>query len=268
MTVAEVARCLAAPRRVLAVCIKGTEFAEIGDGFVVIERWSDSPFPSTNPNRTEFLGVTRPTCRRDLERVVERFADAGVRRWFFRLSPCPQAAALRGWLQELGLRPFDGPRYVTLARPAAMLPPHRTELRVRALPAAELCALRMFLLELYREYAGIYLATVGRDECTHFLAFDGARPVAAAGLCVTGTTGYLFLGATREADRSRGAQSALIAARVAAAYRQGCRIVLAETMSILPTSLKNLVRKGFRESYDTELFIGGSTATEAANITP
>jgi hypothetical protein len=31
--------------------------------------------------------------------------------------------------------------------------------------------------------------------------------------------------------------------------------VLAETMSILPTSLANLVRKGFRESYDTEIFV-------------
>jgi GNAT superfamily N-acetyltransferase len=237
------------------MCIKGTEYAEIGGGFVVLDRWSRSPFPSTNPNRAEFFGVVRPTCRRDLETVVKRFSAAGVGRWFFRLSPCPQAGVLREWLYELGLRPFDGPRYITLVRPAAALPPHRTGLQVRAVPAAELRDHRMFLLELYREYAGIYLATVARDDCTHFLAFDGERPVAAAGLCVTGTTGYLFLGATREADRSRGAQSALIAARITAAYRQGCEIVLAETMSILPTSLANLVRKGFRERYDTEIFV-------------
>jgi GNAT superfamily N-acetyltransferase len=194
-------------------------------------------------------------CRRHLETVSERFTAAGVGRWFFRLTPCPQAGALRDWLHKLGLRPFDGPRYITLARPAAALPPHPTRLRVRAVPPAELRARQMFLLELYGDYAGIYLTTVGREDCTHFLAFDGDRPVAAAGLCVTGTTGYLFLGATREADRLRGAQSALIAERVTAAYRQGCRIVLAETMSMLPTSLANLVRKGFQESYDTEIFV-------------
>ena len=259
---AEVAQCLADPRRVFALCIKGTECAEIGGGFVVIDPWSDSPYPSTNPNRAEFLGVTRPACRSDLERVVERFAEAGVGRWFFRLSPCPQDGTLRKWLQELGLRPFEGPRYITLARPAAVLPPHHTRFQLRALPAAELREHRMFLLELYGAYAGIYLTTIGRNDCTHFLAFDGDRPVAAAGLCVTATTGYLFLGATGEADRSRGAQSALIAARVTAAARLGCRIVLSETMSILPTSLANLTRKGFQESYDTEIFVSTTGSEE------
>ena len=227
ITAAAVARCLAAPRRVLAICIKGTEYAEIGGGFVVVDRWSDAPFPSTNPNRAEFLGVVR---RRHLETdlhkncrqrhlvhlrldaywskgsrasmrycVSERFTAAGVGRWFFRLTPCPQAGALRDWLHKLGLRPFDGPRYITLARPAAALPPHPTRLRVRAVPPAELRAWQMFLLQLYGEYAGIYLTTIGRDDCTHFLAFDGDRPVAAAGLCVTGTTSTV-----RHLDNARG----------------------------------------------------------------
>ena len=40
-----------------------------------------------------------------------------------------------------------------------------------------------------------------------------------------------------------------------AAVSRECRIVLAETMSILPISLANLVRKGFRESCDTEIFV-------------
>ena len=199
ITAAAVARCLAAPRRVLAICIKGTEYAEIGGGFVVVDRWSDAPFPSTNPNRAEFLGVVRPACRRHLETVSERFIAAGVGRWFFRLAPCPQAGALRDWLHKLGLRPFDGPRYITLARPAAALPPHPTRLRVRAVPPAELRAWQMFLLQLYGEYAGIYLTTIGRDDCTHFLAFDGDRPVAAAGLCVTGTTSTV-----RHLDNARG----------------------------------------------------------------
>ena len=85
------------------------------------------------------------------------------------------------------------------------------------------------------------------------MAFDGDRPVAAAGLCVAVAAGYLFLAATRPADRSRGAQNALIAARVRAAHARGCRIVISETLSILRPSLANLVRQGFRECYDTEV---------------
>lgn len=255
MIAAEIAKCLAAPRRVLAASSKGAEHEEIGGGFLVLDPWTVTPYPSTNPNRVEFFGAAEPVRRHHLEGAVARFAAAGIERWFFRLSPCAQSDELRGWLYELGLRPFHGPRYMVLARAAAALPPHRTELRIRALPAAELHEHQMFLLELYHEYAGLYLATSRHRGCTHFLAFDGDRPVAGGGLCVTGDTGYLFLGATQAADRGRGAQSALIAERITAAHRQGCRIVLVETMDTLPASLANLVRKGFRESYATEVFV-------------
>lgn len=255
MTPAEVAQRLVAPRRVLAVCSKGIDYEEIAGGFLVTAPWYVTPFPSTNPNRAEFLGVARPAQRRDLETAVARFAAAGVARWFFRLSPCVQSAELRAWLRELGLRPFHGPRYMVLARPAAELPPHPTELRVRALPAAELQDHRMLLMELYYEYTGLFLATSARGDCTPYLAFDGDRPVAGGALCVSGDTGYLFLGATREADRRRGAQNALIAERVTAAWRQGCRVVLVETMDTLAASLANLLRQGFRESFATEVFV-------------
>ena len=43
----------------------------------------------------EFLGVLQPTLPRDLETIVRRLPAAGVGRWFFRLSPCPQAALFR-----------------------------------------------------------------------------------------------------------------------------------------------------------------------------
>ena len=45
------------------------------------------------------------------------------------------------------------------------------------------------------------------------MAFDGSRPVATAALAVFEDLGYLLSGATREADRKRGAQQALIAKR-------------------------------------------------------
>ena len=255
MTAAEVARHLYAPRRALAGSLPGAECVELGGGFLTVDRSSTAKYPSTNRNRAEFIGVTRPASRGEVEEIVERFAAAGVRRWFFWLSPCPQMEEIRRWLPELGLRPFDGPRYITLARSAEAVAPHETALRVRALTAPELHAHTPFLTELHGDFAGAFLGTIGRDDCLHYLAFDGDRPVAASGLCVAGAAGYLFLAATREADRSRGAQNALIAARVRAAHARGCRIVMVETLSLLRPSLANLVRQGFRECYDTQVFV-------------
>lgn len=255
MTAAEIARRLYAPRYALASAVRRTELAEMGGGFLTIDRSSNTEYPSTNRNRADFVAVARPTSRSEVREIAERFSAAGVRRWFFWLSPCAQAEEIRQWLRELGLRPFDGPRYITLARSAEAVVPHRTALRVRTLSAPELHARTGFLTELYGGFAGIYLGTIGRDGCVHYLAFDGDRPVAAAGLCVAGTTAYLFLAATREPDRSRGAQNALIAARVHAAHARGCRTVIAETLSILRPSLANLVRQGFRECYDTQVYV-------------
>ncbi|MDA3962426.1 MAG: hypothetical protein PF961_16690 [Planctomycetota bacterium] len=48
-------------------------------------------------------------------------------------------------------------------------------------------------------------------------------------------------------NRGRGAQSALIHARLHHAKRHGCRLALAETLGMLHTSLGNLQRAGFSQ---------------------
>lgn len=258
MTADEVARHLHAPRRALAAGGSGGEVTDVGGGFLTIDPSSNTAFPSTNRNRAEFIGVTGPAARSDVRGIVDRYAEAGVERWFFRLSPCRQAGEIRHWLTESGLQPFDGPRYITLVREVEAVAPHRTPLRVRALGAPELRERSGFLSELYGEFAGNHLGTIGRKDCRHYLAFDGERPVAAASLCLAGAVAYLFMAATRPRDRSRGAQNALIAARLAAAHAGGCRIAVAETLSILKPSLANLRRQGFRECYDTQVFVSPS----------
>ena len=75
------------------------------------------------------------------------------------------------------------------------------------------------------------------------------RPVAIAALAVFEDLGYLFAAATRETDRQRGAQQALIARRIERAEQVGCPILVSETLSILEHSLRNLQRAGFREIY-------------------
>jgi hypothetical protein len=92
-----------------------------------------------------------------------------------------------------------------------------------------------------------YRRSAGKDGFFHYMAFDGERPVAIAALAVFDGLAYLLSASTREADRRRGAQQALIAARLARAEKLGCAVAVSETLNILEQSLRNLQRAGFRE---------------------
>lgn len=99
-----------------------------------------------------------------------------------------------------------------------------------------------------------YRVSAGKPGFHHFMAFDGAKPVAVAALAVNEGLGYLGWMSTAEDARRRGAQQALIAARVAKAQALGCDVIVSETLTMLTTSLANLERVGFREVYETEVW--------------
>jgi hypothetical protein len=96
-------------------------------------------------------------------------------------------------------------------------------------------------------------STVGRPEWRPFAAWDGDRLVAGANLYVDGPAAALNAAATLPTHRARGAQSALIAARAAAAVEAGCRHLYAETWKPAPDghnpSLANMERAGLTPLY-------------------
>ena len=93
----------------------------------------------------------------------------------------------------------------------------------------------------------------GRPGWSWYLAHDGETPVACGALFVHGRHGWLGQAATLPAHRRRGAQSALIAARIGAAAAAGAEVVVTETGEIVddrPTiSYRNILRAGFRAAY-------------------
>ena len=90
------------------------------------------------------------------------------------------------------------------------------------------------------------------------MAFEGTLPVAIAALCLFEDFGYLMAARTAESHRKRGAQQALIAARVKQAERLGYSIQVSETLTMLEHSLRNLQRAGFREVYEKEVYEGNA----------
>jgi GNAT superfamily N-acetyltransferase len=93
---------------------------------------------------------------------------------------------------------------------------------------------------------------VGRPGWSCYVAYDRAAPAGAGALYVHEGVGWLGFGATLPEFRGRGAQSALLAARIEDARRQGCRVVTTETGELEDdrpsNSYRNIVRAGFREA--------------------
>jgi GNAT superfamily N-acetyltransferase len=92
---------------------------------------------------------------------------------------------------------------------------------------------------------------VGRPGWSCYVAYDGKAPAGAGALFVQQGIGWLGFGATLPDYRGRGAQSAILAARIEDARKQGCRTVTTETGELedgRPSdSYRNIVRAGFRE---------------------
>jgi GNAT superfamily N-acetyltransferase len=108
---------------------------------------------------------------------------------------------------------------------------------------------------LARQSAGLSAV----DGWQLFAVYEGDAIVATGSLRVDGTVGHLFGGATLPAARNRGAQSALIAARAAAAAEAGCAWVIGEAVAEKDgehnPSLHNQLRAGLTVRYQRENWV-------------
>jgi len=104
------------------------------------------------------------------------------------------------------------------------------------------------------QLSSLLVAAANSAETYPFAAWDGNLMVAGASLVVQGDVGHLAGAATLASARGRGAQSALIAARVQTARELGVRRLYAETgMPANPgenSSLNNMTRAGLRPLYE------------------
>jgi len=254
---------------------KGETRLSIAGAWVTVNPASDSPIVSRNRNRVQYFGCTQHVEPGDLDAALEPFVQARIPRCYFWLSPCPQVTAIQLWLAErrfvpfTGIPPWPAPDYHTLAYAPGRGLLHglesgiarETSLVVRSPSRAEAERHVADLADIHAAFGGddIFLASLGRAGFSHFLAFDGARPVAAAILVAHGGMAYLGHAATAEAYRRRGGQSALIAARLRRAVELGCHCAVSETLSILGSSLGNLKRQGFEVLYDKKIFMRSAT---------
>lgn len=129
-----------------------------------------------------------------------------------------------------------------------------TELVVRETTDAEAFALVAGEgYELPADTRPVFAAMVGAPGWRCFVAWAGDEPAGAGALFVDDVAAWCGIGATRPGFRRRGAQAAVLAARIDAARAAGATVIATETGEQAPdrpsTSYRNILRAGFREAY-------------------
>jgi hypothetical protein len=228
-------------------------------GDCLLDAANDTEFPSSNGNAITGMGIEAAPTVEQTAAWLAAYRAAGVRRCFAWVHQGRAAAAARSALAAAGFAPFKGPDYPTLVRaagapaPAAPCPSDIVELDADARARHQ-----QALARLYRD-AARFFAVAALPGATCVAACEHGVPIAAS--VVVRLQGWAWLGwmSTAEAHRRRGAQRALIAARLALAGRD-CQWAVAETLSILAASLRNLAWAGFAHAYDKQVWMASPQA--------
>ncbi|MFL5606548.1 MAG: hypothetical protein ACJ8AD_08895 [Gemmatimonadaceae bacterium] len=220
-------------------------------------------------NRVFGLGLTLSLTPRRLDRVVERYARAGVKRWMLQWTPAAAPRSAHEMLLAAGgrsatpmLKLRAGTRQLrTVTQPST--------LRVVEIGADEAPTFQSTVaipLGVDPELAPFVPSTIGHANWHHYLVLDGTRPIAGAAMYIHGDIAWFGLGATSSADRGRGAQTALLARRGIDAAKLGCTWVCAETppdTAERPNpSYRNMLRAGMEVCYTRAHYAFRSNAEE------
>jgi hypothetical protein len=228
----------------------GLAHRRVGDGLLMLSRLLDHVMIC----RVQGLGVERPATADALDEAVAAFRDAGIKNWVVQLAPGADALARLLAARGFARHPRTWAKFLYRADgpPAA-----RTDLAVRevgaehARAAAEIaCA----AFEMPPSAVPWIAALVGKPRFRTCLAFDGDRPVATGTVFIDGDAAWLGFGATLASHRGRGAQGAILAARIEAAMDAGAKLISTETgiphAGEAGPSFKNIQRSGFRVAYE------------------
>jgi hypothetical protein len=169
------------------------------------------------------------------------------------VSPAP-GVDLDTELRAHGYEP--GYAWMKFARGTEPAPEVSTELRVVEVDAGTGADFGRTAVEAYglpRQFAPWFGGLAGRPGWHCFVAYASAEPAATGALHVSEGLAWLGMGATRLEHRRRGAQSALLAARVRRAIGLGCTLLVTETGELVgdrpSASYRNILRTGFEPQY-------------------
>jgi GNAT superfamily N-acetyltransferase len=211
---------------------------------------SDAAPESPMLNRILGLGVDEPATEAQLDEALAAMGDDVA--CYVTVAPGARPPAIPQWLAARGLVPGWG--WMTFRRGPEPVAGPQTTLAIAPVGAAEADAFGRIVAAGFGlpSEAAAWIAGAHRLGWECRLALDGDEPVAAAAAFLADGAAYLGLAATLPDHRGKGAQAALLAARIEHARGAGCDVVVTETgerREGFPSgSYRNILRAGFRET--------------------
>ena len=205
--------------------------------------------------QTFCLGLFAETTPADLEHVEQFFKERGAP-VFHEVSPLADAA-LTALLNERGYQPieFTSVMFRPIRAGAGLAQPRDESIRVRVVSADEQELWAETAARGWSEFAelsefmlGLAEVSAKRSRALSFLAESEGQPVAAGTLSICEGVALLAGASTVPEWRKRGAQLALLDARLRHAAEQGCDIAMICTQPG-SASQRNAERHGFRIAY-------------------
>ncbi len=175
----------------------------------------------------------------------------------------PGPAQLTEWLSEEGLVPQG--QWIALHRRDEPVPGTGGGLRLERVGRPQAACFAQTLCRGYGlpdEWAPLYEGIVGRDRWRHFLALDGATPVATSSIFFNGQSAWCGNSSTLRSYRRRGLHTSLSRLRLRDGIEAGCRLFTGETwrpeQGRVNQSLRNHERDGWREIYTRVNYVSGA----------
>ena len=237
----------AAPDHVRATL--GVEARRIGESLIMICPGIDN----LQFNRVNGLGVFTPARGEEIDEAIAAFDAAGVKDWVIHFADGAENFELASAPRDLSPHPCAWAKFARDTAPGNQI---ATVLQIREVGADEADRFGETAAEGFGmpQVVGDWLSALpGREKWKCFVAFDGAAPVGAGALFIDGANAWLGIGATLAGHRGRGAQPAILSARIDAARAAGCQILTTETgvpnAGEAGPSYSNIHRAGFLVAY-------------------
>jgi GNAT superfamily N-acetyltransferase len=208
--------------------------------------------PASYFNRAIGLGVFEPATERALDEILERCESAKPGEFWLHLNPVAKPPQLPDWLAARGLAMPPRRTWAKFLRGPEPYSAKPSSLSVRTAESQDAAPIAQVVCAAFGMPPTLepwFAALVGRAGWTFVVAETDGRIAATGAVYIDGSTAWLGIGATLADYRNRGAQSALLAARIGLAAAAGCTVLATETGESIAgevnPSLNNIRRAGF-----------------------